>query len=223
MPGSFEWGQVTARADKVLIVATGPSMARFPVELINPLEGVHVIAVKSAIEYLPAQTWVSADLNQKCYQLLKRRRHGCEYIAIVPYDYGTEKARVGYHRVTPPTEITYIRRRVIRYSPPEDQRLSEEPGILCTGNSAFGALGVAYLMGAKKIAMIGVDATRDGYGLGPGRPFSSLEHVPSLFANVKGQLDSSGVEVVNGSQISKVKCFRQCTPEDAVAWIKGTD
>jgi len=87
------------------------------------------------------------------------------------------------------------------------------------GNSAFGALGIAYLMGARRIAIIGLDATRETYARGVGRPRGGIDHVPGLFATALPQLERRGAEVMNGSPHSRVVCFPRCTPEQALEWI----
>jgi len=86
------YGQVRSRADRVLIVACGPSVAGVDLGLIRDAAkaGVYVLAVKGAIEWLPvANGFVTVDPNDRAREMVRRKRRGCEYFFAVPEGYGT--------------------------------------------------------------------------------------------------------------------------------------
>ena len=74
--------------------------------------------------------------------------------------------------------------------------LSEVPGVIHTGNSAWGALGVGYLLGFRDFLLIGVDATADERTTG-GRP-KNLSHLPLLFRSALHQVTLATVGTMPG-------------------------
>lgn len=219
---ALDWGSVTARAERVLIVASGPSQRSLvPGAIVAAAaNGVHVIAVNNALVWADsAASWFTLDPDQRALPLMRARRAGVVHYAAVPADYGRPDAQIAYHRIAPPSGVIYLRRLTgpgplgCRYG------LSEDPGAVHTGNSAWGALGLAYLMQAYRVAFVGLDGTRAGYAYGPRRPFRNFAHLPALFASALPQLAARGLEVVNGSPASRVTCFRRVTPQAAVDWI----
>lgn len=97
--------------------------------------------------------------------------------------------------------------------------LSEKKSCIHTGNSAYGALGLAYHFRPEKILLLGVDGTNQARVSGEGPPKYSLKHLPYLFSTATKQLDSAGIQVVNGSPMSAVDCFPRTTPEKGLEWI----
>jgi hypothetical protein len=204
---------------KVAIVANGPSLRRVQ---IPRMPGVLVIAVNGAIEWCDAADWFfSLDPSRYVRGLVNRPRPGVRYFMAVPEDYGTPSAKSPAHRVTRLSHVTYLRRVTGNGVRGSRLGLSEDPAAISTGNSAYGALGLAYHQRPEKIALFGVDATARGYAYAPGRPRWSLAHLPELFASALPQL--RGIEVINGSPRSLVNCFPRVTPEEALAWLAEPD
>lgn len=209
---------VTVRADKVAIIATGPSA--YGVDFRKLSDDVYIIAVKAAVNALPrADAWITVDANDKVRrQQMTRLRAGTHYYAAVPEDYGQRNARLVWHRKTPEHGIHWLRR--ISGGKEGVYGLTTDRSSIHSGNSAYGALGLAFHMGAKRIAVFGVDATREPYGLGGyGRPRGELDHLPELFASSLSQLSANGIEVVFGSLHSRVLCFPRMRAADATTWI----
>lgn len=202
---------------RCLIVASGPSVEGV---YIPDLPGVHIIAVNGAVEWLPrVDSFFSLDPGRRVQQLCRDRREGTRYYLAVPDDFGTYRAKAPVHRNPRIDGVTYLRRVTGDGYKGCAYGLSEDLCEINTGNSAYGALGLAYLMGATHIALLGVDATDSGYAYNHGGPAWSLSHVPGLFATAIPQLERRGIMVVNGSSNSNVRCFPRCTPEEAIRWI----
>ena len=216
------FGRVDARHDRILVVASGPSANALPIDSIRDaaIGGAHIIAVNRAILWMPlAHSWFTLDPDRRVLPILRGAMDDVNRYAAVPDDYGTSMARVIYHRCDVPNGITYLRR--IAGDGPLGSRdtLSEDPGSIHTGNSAYGAFGLAYLMKPQKIAMVGVDGTRRRYAYSRDRPLRSMDHLPALFRSSVSQVLGSGIEVRNGSKESRVGCYERCNPEEAVRWV----
>ncbi len=220
------FGSITQQHDRVLIVAAGPSMTGVH---IPRMHGVAVIAVKQAIYGLDtlADYWVTVDPNIRAQAMMDDQVPGVQYIAVVPDDYGLSTARIDTHRRVPHDNVLYLR-RLLGSGPLKSRTgLSEDSTAINTGNSAWGALGVAYLMRPRKIGLLGLDASQAEYGIGKdapngigkGGPRGSLKHLPALFATALPQLRAAGIEVTNGSLGSKILCFPKCTPQLLLSWI----
>jgi len=187
--------------------------------VLDRLPGVFTIAVKQAILAFTASAWVTVDPNPRAQALMNTPRARTHYYAAVPLDYGTARARLSFHRVHAPEHVTYLH-RVAGKEPSRNMiALSDDPGALHTGNSAWGALGLAYLLRPRKIGILGVDGTRDEHGIGVGRPNGSLDHLPWLFETALPQLKEHNIEVRNGSPRSLVTCFPRCTPQELLSWL----
>lgn len=214
----IEFGRIDWTADKVLIVATGPSSSGFSIKR-SQLPGVHILAVKNALFACEAHSWITVDPNVRARPLMASQRHDVKYMAAVPDDYGRSDARLAIHRDPPESNVLYLKRIIGNGVLKSRKCLSENPGAIHTGNSAWGALGAAYLMKAKKIGFIGLDATSHPHGIGKGAPKGSLAHLPDLFASALPQLQSNKVEIMNGSLASRVRCFNCCSRQELLHWI----
>lgn len=216
-----KWGSVDIKAERVAIIATGPSAERLDQTLLPQAaaKGVHIIAVNGAIDWLvTAHSWFTVDPGPYNRPRMANQRSGVRYFAAIPDDYGCIYADVYLHRAPPENNVTWLRRMSERTIIP-GAILSNSPDTIRSGNSAFGALNMAYLMGAKKVALIGVDGTRARYAFTPGRPIKRLTHLPRLFRLAKAQLDAQEIEVRNGSPLSIVTSFKRCRPNEAIEWV----
>lgn len=221
-PAGVSWGRVDERADRVLIVACGPSAAAVPAEQFRQAAaaGVYVLAVNGSVAWLPLEHgWMTVDPSPANRRIMAGRWPGVTYYAAVPDDYGTPRAGVAFHR--PPAErgIVYLRRvaGVGRWK--QMPTLSEDPRRIHTGNSAWGALGVAYLMGARRIGILGLDATDEPYAFSGSRPKYDFRHLPALFESALPQLRARGVRVLNGSPGSRVGAFDRSPASAMMRWI----
>lgn len=200
---------------RVAIVASGPSMRGVK---IPRLPGVLVIAVNGAIEWCKTADWFfSLDPSPYVRGLVSSPRPGVRYWMAVPDEYGNPRASRAAHRWPRLEHVTYLRRLTGDGVRGSCFGLSEDPGAINTGNSAYGALGLAYHQRPERIALFGVDATQSGYAYLPGQPRWSLAHLPALFESAVPQL--AGIEVVNGSARSRVDCFPRVSPQAAIAWL----
>jgi hypothetical protein len=209
----IEFCEITDRHDRIAIVASGPSARGF-----SAPPGVTVIAVNGTIEWLPtADYWFTLDPGQRNRARMLNRRPGTVYFAAVPSTFGTASAPLTGMRQPAPAGIRYLLRMTGNGVLSAKTGLSDHPGQIHTGNSAYGALGLAYLMGARRIALFGVDASH-ARRIEGGRS-SNLDHLPALFATAASQLDGAGVEVVNASPGSAIECFPKMTMGDALQWL----
>lgn len=216
------WAKVTARADRIAIVGSGPSAGEIDASVFNDLDtvGVHIIAINRALNWLPvAHSWFTLDPDDRIRPLMERRRPGVDYYAAVPDDYGRPDAKIAYHRHTPAKGICWLHRIAGDGVLSAKDRLSERRGAIHTGNSVWGGLGLAYLMRPQKVAFVGLDATNEPYAHGGGAPRTRFDHLPQLFASALPQLARRGVKIRNGSRHSRVTCFRRCEPLWALDWL----
>ena len=193
----------------IAIVASGPSVEGVD---LRPLHSAHVIAVNFAVTWAPVvHSFFSLDPSPSILMLLQQRhrREGVKYHLAVPHDWR------GTHR----DGIQYLRRISGDGVRGASRGLSEDVSSIHTGNSAFGALGLAYHMRPRKILLLGVDATDNGYAYNKGSPNWSLGHLPDLFATACDQLRERNISIVNGSPRSLVTCFTRMDPQSGITWL----
>lgn len=196
-----------------MLVGCGASLRGFD---FNRLCGLGtIIAVKEAVWDLP--------FADHCFGLdvpwMHRQREALSRLAIplhlaVPKELG---------RPDIPNAIFYerIRSRIVR--------LSIDPNkIECGRNSGFGALNLAFLMGAKRIVLFGYDYQPDSYYC-PQRYThkkpESVNHWPAwaaIYEQIKEQLQQAGVEVINASPSSTITAFPKIGIEETLHldWLR---
>jgi hypothetical protein len=215
------WSRVHHTAACVAIVATGPSLKG--VDLTMP-DAVAVIAVNAAILHLPAppRFWFTLDPSQNNRAIMQtaKDRPETEFYAAVPEELGSPDAATWWYRWELEERVHWL--RWLRGPHPKGAKagLSVDPAAIHCGNSAYGALGLAYLMGARRIALLGVDANSNRYAWNPNARCGDLQHVPWLFASARQQLQEAGVEVVVGSPESRVECWPRMAPRQALEWLE---
>lgn len=171
------------------------------------------IAVNGAIDWLDhADYFFTLDLSPENITRCLNQKPGTIYCAAVDE-----------HKNAPPKVVKYIR---VSHRGPEPKRkkspawwlwrwsgvpgLQTRPGYISTGNSAYGALNLAYHMGAYKIALFGVDGSEDercegGYS-------RNLSHLPLLFGSAAHQ--------VNAVNCGQLKCpIPTMSPADGIKWL----
>jgi hypothetical protein len=170
-----------------LIVAGGPSAAIMRTFRVNKSE-IAIIAVNGALDWCRYfDYWFTLDPTKVNRKRMRTYRHNAKYFIAFPKGW-----------ILIPSYTT----RLERYSPDpsptrepefEDGKLTcaiglnTAPNTINSGNSAFGALGLAYHLGFEKVGLIGVDANNaervDG-------GFSrDLSHLPALFESAMHQID----------------------------------
>lgn len=212
--------------DRVVICGQGPSW--LDVEWSQVWEasnrGAAVIAVNGAIDQLHSKAthWFTLDHSLENQERMANPVVGPTYYAAVPDDF-EERFQTWPH-------VRYLR-RVVRHEPkdgrPFEERvkeqivggLAEDPGEIYTGNSGFGALGLAYHMGPSRVLLLGIDGA--GLQRWDGSANRSLDHLPELFAGAVPQLEEAGVQVMNGSPGSAVECFPRLDSLDGLRWLVG--
>lgn len=167
---------------KAVIVASGPSARGFV-----PPDEVTVIAVNGAIEWLSrADYFFTLDPSPENRRRLTCQRAGVAYCAAGPVGHapGVRRFQRIARRGQEPQE---------RYSPAwwlwrwsAVAGLSENARQIHTGNSAYGALGLAWHLGFTDVALMGVDGTEEARIEG-GQP-GNLSHLPLLFASALPQI-----------------------------------
>lgn len=194
--------------ERAVIVASGPSAAGFV-----PPDGVLVIAVNGAIEWVPrADYWFTLDPSAANRRRWCNPRTGVKYCAAVPADWPQLPPHVRRFE-----RVCSTRRFTCEPKSPEGwlrrwqavPRLCVKSGKIHTGNSAWGALGLAYHLGARRVALVGVDATQEPRAEG-GEP-NNLSHLPLLFATAIDQ-----IEVVSCGRMGGVP---QMTIEEGMTWL----
>lgn len=169
---------------RAVIVASGPSAMGFV-----PPAGAKVIAVNGAIEWVKrVDYFFTLDPSEANMFRLMHQRIGVKY--CYAFD----------HLLDVPNAEYYQRISGVPFKNPQANTpqwwcnrwgsvlgLSSHVGQIHTGNSAWGALGLAYHLGAEKVALVGVDASSEAR-LEGGRP-NNLSHLPILFESALGQID----------------------------------
>lgn len=213
----MNWHKIVKEPVPVAIVGSGPSLGHMRLSLLADFPG-RVIAVNSAWKHLPRwDVWHTVDTLR-----LTEQSPGPAFsqpqIAAVPEGFGTPDMPCGCDRIEPPAHLLYMRR--VRC-----KGLARKRDEIRTGNSAFGALGIAWHMRAPLVLLLGVDCRDFGryfYGRREAQPRQDafLRATPDLFRSAVSQLKRAKVEVVFGSPQSAVDCFPRMHPESALEWIK---
>lgn len=182
---------------RCIIVGDGPSAQGFV-----PPDGVTVFAVKRTINWLSrADYWFTLDPNADAMRIMLKQKPGVKYVCACD-----DVTRI-------PAGVTKMRRVASVTAEPADQGsahwwawrwqsvfgLSDETGRIHTGNSAYGALGLAYLLGYRSALLVGVDGTDDARQSDGQRP-KNLSHLPLLFQSAKNQVDIATLGTMDGIQ-----------------------
>lgn len=174
---------------KCIIVASGQSAKWF-----RPPKNIKIIAVNGVIDWISrADYWFTLDPSRVNMRRMRCPRKGVEYHAAVPENINIPNHVVPWCRVEAP-EGFHADNIMNRYRCVLG--LNTEPGNINTGNSAYGALGLAYHLGFTDVLLIGVDATEEPRIEG-GKP-SDLSHLPKLFKSAKDQIKIRSAGLISG-------------------------
>lgn len=173
---------------RAVIVGSGPSAKGF-----TPPDGVFVIAVNGVADWVAhADAWFSLDAsaaNQR--RLAERRLKNCVYVTCGPN--WPRRGDRHFDRVDslktrprlPPQPAGSPEWWFWRYACVAG--ICAAPDTINTGNSAWGALGLAWHLGLRDVALIGVDA--DAGPRCEGGHSDNLTHLPMLFASATHSFD----------------------------------
>lgn len=145
-----------------------------------------VIAVNGAIDWLSrADYFFTLDPSPVNLRRLKQRRDGTAYCAagirlpgVLSYERVSERGPEPRPRGCPAWWLW-------RWS--AVKTLATDPGRIHSGNSAWGALGLAYHLGFTDVALVGVDGTTAPRVEGGNS--NNLSHLPELFASALPQIN----------------------------------
>jgi len=182
-------------SDRVIIVGSGPSAANF----VAP-RGVPIIAVNGAIDWLNrASYFFTLDPSPDNMRRVGRgrRRRGVCYCMALP-DVKEREVRDG---------VLCFRRVAERGMEPKNTNspewwawrwsahfgLCEDENEIASGNSAYGALNLAFHIGFKHVALVGVDATQEPRVHSGGTP-KNLSHLPLLFQSAREQIEEEDID-----------------------------
>lgn len=181
----------------IIIVGSGQSAKGFV-----PPKDIPVIAVNGAIDWIErADYWFTLDHSPANIHRMIYKREGTRYFAAVPS---------GFLHL--PSGVTKLERISGKSFNKNRAQLGLNTSDLCinTGNSAWGALGLAYHMGAKRVMMIGVDG--DSNPRCEGGNSYDLSHLPELFASAKGQ--------INLISCGNLAGYEKVELQDAYRWLR---
>lgn len=190
----------------VAVFGGGPSITQ---EQVDACWGLKAIAVNDAYRLAPwADILYFAD--PRWYGWHKDKLHGFRGL----------KVSIDQGKTTLNEPDVHIIGQIANYSA---HAISDEPDKVATGfASGYQAINIAYLAGASRIILLGFDARAvDGkmhwHGEHPvPTPRAWFSEMPKHFVRLSDALIKRGVECVNASPGSALKCFRQVTLEEAL-------
>lgn len=206
--------------ESILIVADGPSSnpnQEYNYKDLIENTAVRTIAVNGAIELrgmdVMTDTWFTLDPSEANMRRMSRRMPGVNYYCACPPEFNLphwvhRKERIATSWAEDHPAPYWIKRWSCTLG------LQEDSEKISTGNSAYGALNLAYHMRPKVIYLLGVDGVQKERASG-GMP-NDLSHLPFLFASATPQLYRAGIAVINLSQESAIDCFEKKTIKEVL-------
>lgn len=187
----------------------------------------HIITINDSGKLIPfADSWFTLDPWGLGGEQLPPPNFSPRLYAAVGDDFGTNYAHVLQHRVTVQRKITFLHRlsnhNMVGQSSETAFRipLAEEKDCISTGNSGYGAFGLAYHMRPARILLLGLDGDI-GYHYTDKTANRRLTHLPKMFDGTKPQMDAAGIEVINGSLNSTITTYPRMSVEDALKELHG--
>lgn len=196
------------RGDCAAVVASGPSTKKNNLGQLNGR--MRVIAIKENVELCPF-----ADVVYGCDAAWWKNSHGLKNYSGLKISFARQELAPSYPDI-----------RFIEIEKDVDRFIWDKPGVVGSGgNSGFQAVNLALSFGATRIMLIGFDMhDRSGVhwfgrarGVGRNNPDeNNFRRWRRAFEQSAALLKSLGVDVVNTSQISALKCFRQASVEQTL-------
>jgi len=190
------------KGETVFIVGGGPSLSKFN---FNLLKGRNIIAINKSIKSCPwAQILYWTD--SRVYSWLKddiEKFKGDKY-TIKPFN-------------------TPLNVKALKNTGTSGLEL-DPVGIRHGNNSGFAAINLAYHLGVKRIILLGFDMGNigqkshyhDGYPVLMTSNKTYEERMLPTFNSLVKPLEENGVEIINASMVSKIKCFKRMPIEKAL-------
>jgi len=217
---------VEHRHDKVLIIGGGESLAGFDFDQLKKFKGV-IITVNNVIFHLPrADYWMTIDPMDKNGEPQRGMREQFEetyYYCGYPDLEKTPFDKPFYQEVE---GIHYLERIVSE----DDYSLQEDKDKVTTGDSIYGALGLAYHFEAKEIVLLGADGYGFGHWYNKQDPYNAqyipnfktkfLDKLPTIYKQSRKQFRERKTKVINGSEKSIIDCFERVSPQEAYNMIR---
>lgn len=209
------------QSKKCIIVASGSSSRGF-----IPPSDIPIIGVNGTAEWLPKMDyWFTLDPSTVNKRRMRSLHKGTEYYMAIDKDKMEEYERdypgvhvlerIGVDIKKPPKrnviEKKIVRGRVINrvhrvvdrnFKQPDDsfaKGLNTTPWVINSGNSAFGALGLAYHLGFTDVLLVGVDG--DSKERVEGGYSRDLSHLPQLFESAIDQINIYNAGNLSSSKI----------------------
>lgn len=211
---------VAQRHDKVLIVCGGESLIGFDINQFKDFDGV-IITVNNVIYHLPrADYWITVDpMSQgKPQRAMVERLPNTYYYCAYPR---LDKNSPDLNHYQTVEGVHYLERILPSTN---DYRMQEDKSKITTGDSSYGALGLAYHFEATKIIILGVDAYGYGHWYDKKDPYNKykvkdfdkyLKNIVNIYRCAVDQLEKRGTKVVFGSPNSPIDCFEKMDPDEA--------
>lgn len=209
-PGERPSWYLNWQGETCAIIASGPSTKRVNVSLLRDC-GWHTLAIKENSQIAP---WA------ECV-------YGCD-AAWWRNELGLPKYKGLRVSVTGALSAMYPDIKIARIIAHNDHLLlkESEAGTLGSGgNSGFQALNLALQFGARRVLLIGYDMS-DEFGqhwYGPNKGNGRTNPGPwnfgrwrKAFDGAAAQLKGTGIEVLNASEFTSLKCFPKTTIEQAL-------
>lgn len=194
--------------DSLIVIASGPSGAGpWPTH-----PGVPVIAVNGAVEGLPwpPDYWFTLDPSPDNMGRLASLSEKTQPIIAADPDLGPEAHNPKYRQDFGRATMLCLKRE------------SEDTGdrkVLVYGNSGRAAIHLAMHMGAKRIAVFGVDGTTDPYWFDKTKRPGTLK----TLGRGCGLLKKDGVKLVFADTgVSTVQNQVKAAPDKVLAWIQAS-
>jgi len=227
---------VYQKHDKIIIIGGGESLIGFDFEQLNDFDGA-IITVNNVIFHLPrADYWITVDPMDKegnPQRGMREQFEGTYYYCAFP----DLERRPWHNKFYKMVENVHYLERIVPGNNESNYGMNQKDGYelqedkrkITTGDSIYGALGLAYHFGAKKIVMLGVDGYGYGHWYDKNSPYNAhgikdfenkyLNNIPRIYRQSVQQFNNRGCEVINGSQESKVDCFKRTTPQEAISLV----
>ena len=203
-----KFSPIEAEQDRVVVIASGPSAAG---PWLDKPAGCAVIAVAGAVDGLPwaPDYWFTIDPSPINMTRFHRLAPQTKAILGVEWDVGPEAHEVKYRQDFTGAHLICLKRGV---------GMTEDRRVLGVGNSGRAAVHLAMHLGAKRIAVFGVDGTEDGHWHNPDLKSGNLRSLGRGCA----ELHRDGVEIVFASDgRSTVQGQTLATPEATLTWIES--
>lgn len=187
---------------KIIIVGSSQEALKF-----KPIDGYEVIAVNQAIDITREHTdyWFTLDPSPSNQKIMREQPYDCYYTAAVPDEFGDPDAIISCMRNKRPDNVHYFERIAGNGFLSSHYGLCEDQNQIATGNSAYGALNLAYHLGASEIILLGISG--DQSPKFDGTYSKCLSHLPDLFESAIHQLTERGIRVYTANKITKITCF----------------